>query len=561
MTSSPARGVLPRRAIPHRCVRAARAVLGGTAGLMWLALPVMTINNGTAVAAAPRSGPGPAAAPTAAAAAPGQDETSGADLVLPLAAVGAVAVGAGYGYVRRTRRARTRTTPGGGHDEPAEARGLDEPLETEERARRSLVMADDCVRTSREELAFAEARFGGAAVAPFAAAVREAGTELAAAFAVRLVSGDRTAPTAPTAPTDPDGLRQARAGVIGRCEEAGRVLDAAAGDFDALRGLDRGVGGAVRVAETRFRALTGRTAAAESVLAGLARRYAPSASDQVTGHAEQARDRLMFATVHLNQARQSADRDERDAAIAHLRAAEGAVAQAAVFLDGIERLAAALDEAAALVPAALSGAEAERAAARTGPADVPADVPAGETRSRVLHLDGVLASVRQELASGRPYGPLDALRRIVAAATPLGTGRTGVLSAAALLVARSTVAGAADFVTTHRGAVGPEARTALAEAERLLAVSGATADLLSADTLARAARERAEQDVRVHGNPCADADVDAIGSPTGGPGFSGTPGAAGAVLGGILLGPSPTAPPASFGGPRTRARHVGGRSS
>ncbi|MFF1489321.1 hypothetical protein ACIGZH_21805 [Streptomyces sp. NPDC058319] len=519
----------------------------------------MTINNGTAVAAAPRSGPGPAAAPTAAA--PGQDETSGADLVLPLAAVGAVAVGAGYGYVRHTRRARTRTTPGGGHDEPAEARGLDEPLEAEERARRSLVVADDCVRTSREELAFAEARFGGAAVAPFAAAVREAGTELAAAFAVRLVSGDRTAPaapTAPTAPTDPDGLRQARAGVIGRCEEAGRVLDAAAGDFDALRGLDRGVGGAVRVAETRFRALTGRTAAAESVLAGLARRYAPSASDQVTGHAEQARDRLMFATVHLNQARQSADRDERDAAIAHLRAAEGAVAQAAVFLDGIERLAAALDEAAALVPAALSGAEAERAAARTGPADVPADVPAGETRSRVLHLNGVLASVRQVLASGRPYDPLDALRRIIAAATPLGAGRTGVLSAAALLVARSTVAGAADFVTTHRGAVGPEARTALAEAERLLAVSGATADLLSADTLARAARERAEQDVRVHGNHCADADVDAIGSSTGGLGAAGT---AGAVLGGILLGPSPTAPPASFGGPRTRARHAGGRSS
>ncbi|MFH8220265.1 hypothetical protein ACH4C2_13385 [Streptomyces sp. NPDC018057] len=501
----------------------------------------MTINNGTAVAAPPHSGPGPAAAP---AAAPGQDETSGADLVLPLAAVGAVAVGAGYGYVRRTRRARTRTTPGGGHDEPAEARGRDGPPETEERARRSLVTADDCVRTSREELAFAEARFGGAAVAPFAAAVREAGAELAAAFALRRPRDDRTAPNART---DPAGLRQARAGVIGRCEEAGRVLDAAAGGFDELRGLDRGVGGAVEVAETRFRALTGRAAATEPVPAGLARRYAPSASGQVAGHAEQARDRLMFATVHLNQARQAADRDERRAAVAHLRAAEGAVAQAAVFLDGIEQLAAALDEAAALVPAALSGAEAERAAARTG----PAGVPAGETRARVLHLDGVLASVRQELASGRPYDPLDALRRIVAAAAPLGAGRTGVLSAAALLVARSAVAGAAGFVTTHRGAVGPEARTTLAEAERLLAASGATADLLSADTLARAARERAEQDVRFHGNPCADADVDA----------GGTAGTAGAVLGGILLGPSPTAPPASFGGPRTRARHTGGRSS
>ncbi len=523
-------------------------MLGSVAGLVWLALPVMTINNGTAVAAAPRSGPGPAATATAA---PGQDETSGADLVLPLAAVGAVAVGAGYGYVRRTRRARTRTTPGGGHGEPAEARGLDELPEAEERARRSLVMADDCVRTSREELAFAEARFGGAAVAPFAAAVREAGTELAAAFALRRPHGDRTAATAATAATDPAGPPQVWAGVIGHCEEAGRVLDAAAGDFDDLRGLDRGVGGAVQVAETRFRELAGRTAAAESVRAGLAHRYAPSASDQVTGHAEQAKDRLMFATVHLNQARQAADRDERGAAIAHLRAAEGAVAQAAVFLDGIERLAAALDEAAALVPAALSGAEAERAA-EAGTA-LPG-VPAGETRSRVLHLDGVLASVRQELASGRPYDPLDALRRIVAAAAPLGAGRTGVLSAAALLVARSAVAAAADVVTTHRGVVGPEARTTLAEAERLLAAPGSTVGLLSADALARAARERAEQDVRFHGNPCADTDVGAAGT-------AGAAGAAGAVLGGILLGPSPTAPPASFGGPRTRARHGGGRSS
>ncbi|WP_199811505.1 hypothetical protein [Streptomyces sp. NRRL S-340] len=505
----------------------------------------MTINSGTAVAAEALPRAGPVAAGTAA---PPQDETSGADLVLPLVAVGAAAVGAGYGYVRRTRRARTRTTPGGGGADasppPADPLsggriagldGLDGPGELDARARQSLVLADDCLRTSREELGFAEAARGGADVAPFAGAVREAERELAVAFGLRLRydAGD---------PADPSARRQVLAGVIGRCEEAGRLLDAAADAFDDVRALDRGVGRAVEVAETRFRALAARTPAAEAVLAGLARRYAPSASDQVTGYTEQAKDRLMFATVHLNQARQRADLGETGRAAAHLRAAEGAVAQAAVLLDGVERLAAELDEAASMVPAALSGAEAERAGARsrlTG-------VPAGEIRSRVLHADAVLASVRQELTSGRRHDPLDVLRRVVTATAPLDAGRTGVLSAAALLIARSATAAAADFVTTHRGAVGAAARTLLAGAERLLD-SDDPVGHLRADALAREARDRAEQDVRTHGNPYTEADAD-------------TPGTAAAVLGGLLLTPSPTAPPPHFGGPRTRARRVASRS-
>jgi hypothetical protein len=498
-----------------------RTVLCGAAGLVWLVLPGMTIDSGTAVAL-PRAGP------VAVAAAPQQDETSVGYLALPLVVVVAAGVLAGYGYVRRTRRARTRTTPGGGPaaPSPSPSDGLDE------RSRELLVQADDWVRTSGEELGFAEARLGAAAVEPFAQAVREARAELAAAFRMRLRYDHGL-------PEDPAARRQALAGMVGRCEEAGRLLDAAADGFDELRGLERDIGGALEVAEARFRELTGRTTAAEAVLTGLARRYAPSASEHVTGYAEQAKDRLMFATTHLNRARQEADRGESERAAGRLRAVEGAVAQAAVFLDGIERLALELDESAAMVPAALSGAEAERA----GTATRLTDVPAGEARARILHADAVLASVRQELTSGRPYDPLDALRRIVEAATPLATGRTGVLSAAALLTARGATAAAAGFVTTHRGAVGAAARTRLAEAERLLATRAPDGHL-HAGTLAHEARELAEQDVRTHGNPYAEA-------------YIRTPGTAGAVLGGILLpGPSPVGTPPSFGGPRTRNRRT-----
>jgi hypothetical protein len=503
-------------------VRVAHTVLGGAVGAVWLVLPGMTTGAEDPVPAA-RAGP---VAGTAAP--PEQDETSAVDLVLPLAAVAAAGVLATYTYVRRSRRARTRTTPGVVSVRPP----VPTPEDFERQTRTALVVADDSVRTSREELAFAEARFGAEAVQPFTHAVRAAQTELSAAFAIRRRYEQGV-------PEDDTARRQALVGVIGRCAEAGRRLDAEAEVFDQLRALERGVGEALEIAEGRFRELAGRTGAAEATLAGLGGRYAPSASAPVLGYGEQAKDRLVFATSELNRARRTADSGAVEQAARPLRAAEGAIAQADVFVSGVERLSAELEQAANLVPAALTGAEAELASARAwlrDGHDIP--VPAGELRARIGHADVVLAAVREELTGG-PYDPLDALRRIARAVAALGVRRAGVVPLAGWLAARSAVAAVTDFVSTHRGAVGAEARTLLAEAVRLLATGDDTA---SADELARRARESAEQDVRVHGNPYD------------GPGDH-VSGLAGAVLGGILLAEEPDGgPPASFGGPATRGR-------
>ncbi|WP_344605796.1 hypothetical protein [Streptomyces glaucus] len=522
MTRSSIRG-RPRGTTSHRSVRVAHAVLGGTAGVVWLVLPAVTRDSDVPVAVEPDR---PAASAVARDARNGEDDgTSAADLVLPLVTAGAVAVLAGYGRLRRIRRARTRTTPGGAAVEPPVP-----PLaDLDGSARAALVEADDCVRTSREELGFAEARSGAAAVADFARAVREAEAELSAAFRMRQRYDDGL-------PGEAAARRHALAGIVGRCREAGRRLDAEAGAFDRLRGLAADPGAALEVAEARFRELTGRTGAAQALLADLGGRYAPSATAPVAGYAERATDRLVFATARLNRARQTADAGDRARAAGHLRAAEGAVAQAAVLVAAVGRLAAALATAAALVPAALTGAEAELAGAREGPARAPAaaaEVSADEPRTRIPHADAALAAVREELTGG-PYDPLGALRRIVRAVTPLAAGRAGVLPVAALLVARAAAGAAAGFVATHRGAVRAEARTRLAEAERLLAAD--PPHPLAADALARRARELAEQDVRRHRRPAAEAD---------------------AVLGGILLGGAPDGgPPPSFGGPRTRARRA-----
>ncbi|MFH8800128.1 hypothetical protein ACH4F6_11105 [Streptomyces sp. NPDC017936] len=468
-------------------------------------------------------------------AAPAEDGTSTADLVLPLVAVGAAGAAAGYGYVRRVRRTRGRTTPGG-TAAPSRSRSAPRPADLDERARAALVEADDRVRAAREELGFAEARFGPEAVAPFASALREAEGELTAAFLMRQRYDEGV-------PGEEAARRHALAGVVGRCEEAGRRLDAAAGDLGRLRGLEEGVGEALEVAETRFRELTGRTGAVDAVLAGLRARYAATATASVTGHVEQAKDRLLFATDCLNQARQANDTGRREEAARRLRAAEGATAQAAVFLDGVRRLAAELREAASMVPAVLTGAEAELAAARARAAsgDGPPD--------RLSHADSVLASVRREVTAGQPYDPVGVLRRIVRATAPLASGRSGVLPAAALLTARAATAAADAFVTTHRGAVDAAARTRLAEARRLLS-SGAPGDRPRADVLALEARELAEQDVRVRGNPYAGA---APGATTAAPGARVPAGAAGAVLGGLLpSGGRGDGPPADSGPPDVR---------
>ncbi|MFJ6982037.1 MULTISPECIES: hypothetical protein [unclassified Streptomyces] len=439
MTSSFRRG-RSRPVRSHRSVRVAHAVLGGTAGFVWLVLPGMTSTAGAPVAGtAPQS---------VSAAAPEDDETSTADLVLPLLAVGAAGALAGYGYVRRVRRARTRTTPGGGLSRPASpetAPPAPPPSGPDAQARTALTGADNRLRAARDELGFAEALLGAEAVAPYAAAVREAEAELTAALRMRW-SYDAGVPSEPAA------RRHTLAGIEGRCAEAVRRLDTASGALGELRWAGQGLTAAVGLAEARFRELTGRTAAAQARAADVEARWAGVA---VTADVERAKDRLLSASERLNRARQADDSGHPEEAVRHLRAAEGAIAQAAVHLATVDRTAADLREAADLLPAALTDAETELTRIRT------------TTTAHDATPDTVLAAVRQELTSGHPYDPLDALRRVVTAAGPLTSDREGALHAAEALLARTSLARAEAHIDTHRGTVGATPRTLLAEAHHV----------------------------------------------------------------------------------------------
>ncbi|GDY76798.1 hypothetical protein SAV31267_062830 [Streptomyces avermitilis] len=243
-------------------------------------------------------------------AAPDGGGTSTGDLVLPVVAVGAAGLLAVYAQVRRRRRMRTRTTPGG------TSVGAASVEEIEARARRSLVETDDSVRTSAEELRAAAAQLGDTAVRPFRAALEYAESELAAAFRLRHRLDDSVAGGG----ADTRGMLEE---IVARCAEAGRRLDAEAAAFDQTRSLERQAPAVLERTEARFRELTVRASAADTTLAELHERYAPSAVVPVAGHVEQAKDRLVFATSSLNRARQALDRGETERAVVLLRAAEG----------------------------------------------------------------------------------------------------------------------------------------------------------------------------------------------------------------------------------------------
>lgn len=528
--------------------------------------------------------PAPAVTPGAADPGGGSDSGASAGLIVPVAVLVVALAVAAFAFTRRRRRTRTRTTPAAGGWGSAAGAAAEPPVplpELDARAKADLVDTDDAVRTSEEELGFATAQFGEEAAAPFAEAVQHSKAGLTAAFRLRQQVDDAV-------PEDDATRRRMLDEIISRCADANGRLDAMSEDFDRLRALEQTAPEAVATAETTLRDLVARVSASETALGAMRDRYAESASAPAAEDIEQAKDRLDFTTSTLDQARQAVDSGDNSRAAVYVRAAEGAIRQVSTLVDAVGRRAGELSEAAEKLPGALTETETDLADARGLLDGTPEGVPTADLRGRVARAEAVVGDVRGELASG-PYDPVDALRRVEEADAALdealagareqehGGRRARSLLDQAMLTARAAIGAAADFVATNRGAVGSQARTRLAEAQRRWERAGelsagndpqgALAEARQADALAAQARSLAEQDVRGY------RDRNGFGGPRGGGGTGG------AVLGGIILGgllgggrggmgggfgggfgPSGGfgGGPGSFGGGGTRGRRGGG---
>ncbi|MFE5310523.1 TPM domain-containing protein [Isoptericola sp. NPDC056605] len=448
------------------------------------------------------------------------------------AAVGGVAVAGGVGgwlWVRSRRRKQGTAAPAGPGDLSA--------VPTEELERRvgtALVEIDDALRTSEQELGFAQAEFGLEATQDFSAALEVAKADVGQAFHLRQELDDDVPDSEPR-------RRQLLAGILELTEHAGASLDAQTDAFDELRALQQRAPELLDETEQRAGEIEARVPVARETLDGLAASYPASALASVRGNPDQATALVAHAREAVASGRTALTGRTRAASVAHLRAAQNALGQAATLLDAVDQAGAQL---------ATAGADLDKGLASIGQdvADAARLVPAGGAgdgqadRAAVAAALAEAESAMTQARDARSGGdPLAALHRLTAAEAALDTAlaparekaeadaRARALLRDTLGRVDSQVRATQDYVATRRGAVGPEARTRLAEAARLVAEAQA---LQSQDPTA--ALERAQQAERYaqQATRLAEQDTSSWGANQGG---QGGPNVGGMVLGGILL--------------------------
>jgi uncharacterized membrane protein YgcG len=477
----------------------------------------------------------------------GSDSGGGGALLV----VGAIALAGGGAYlVSRSRRRRREAQP------PPVVR-LEKPdpyagVSTEElqgRASNALLELDEAMKTSQLDLDFARAQYGEDAVTGFDTALATSRDELARAFAIRQQLDDDI-------PEDDPTTRQMLGEMLKLTEAADARLDAQAEAFGRLRDLENTAPAVLEALAPRIAALRERIPAEEQRLADLRGRFAETALAPVRDNVTEAKARLAAAEQEVHEALDALGAGRPGDAVGDIRAAEDAVAQTTTLLDAVGRLAADLESAGGRVAAVRAETEKDLAEARS--------LVASGNRSglgpQIARAEAALTSADAAMrpADGSPADPLTALRQLeeadIALEQALSVARdaqTQIRRAAAaldqaVLTARSTIAAAGDFIATRRGAVGPEARTRLAEAQRHLDVAvdqgrddpvTAVREAHQAATMAQQALDRAQDDVARwsgggHGGPGG------FGGGYGG-GYGGGRGGVdlgSLVLGGILAG-------------------------
>jgi hypothetical protein len=479
-------------------------------------------------------------------------DSGGSALPVGLVVGGVALVGGGAYALARRRRRKPETAPVVAAPAPPT---LPDPAPGETtddlayHASSALIELDDAVQTSEHELGLAQTQFGDEAVRDFRAALEQSRAELVQAFALRQRIDDEK----PDEVTRRNLLSQ----ILHLSGTADQRLDAQSAAFDRLRDLEQNLPTVLAALKPKLNSTASRVAVTTAALDALRARYAESALEPVADNIPQAAARLDVARSEIDEAGTELAADQRPAAAVSARAAEEAIEQAGTLLDGVRRFADELSQAANRLVEARAEIEADLAEAELLPGE---ELAAAAARAKAA----LTAAGREVGAADVPGGdPLAALRRLDEAGTALDQAlsdaheeRVAGERAAAqldrtLIAARSGIAAASDFIATRRGAVGSDARTRLAEAQRHLDTAAGLARSAPVDALreAQQADAMAQEALRL-----ARDDVQRWSPPSGGGGTSGID-LGSLVLGGILLGGRS----GGFGGGFGGGGHGGGR--
>ena len=344
------------------------------------------------------------------------------------------------------------------------------------RAAALLVALDDELTAGAQEVGFAAAQFGDDAVAPFAAALTAAREQAREAFELQQRLDD-------SVPDSPEQRREWTERIVQLCDEAGRSLDEQSAAFDALRADEER---APREAAALPGEVAGRREAvhrARSLLTQLRQTYSARAVATVADAPDQADRLLDFADESAAGATAAIGRGDTGEAVGSVRAARQSLGQVDQLVGSVDKAAEALRTAGTTIAALSADLRRDVAAAESLPDD---RVPEG------VDVAGAVAAARAAVALGETQtdDPLAVLAGLDTANVRIDAALVALRDAVekdrraqaaldqALLTARSQISAARDFIETRRGAVGPQPRTRLSEAERHLAtsVSLATSD-------------------------------------------------------------------------------------
>jgi uncharacterized membrane protein YgcG len=465
------------------------------------------------------------------------DGSAGGSLVGTILALAIVAAGAaliGWWLLSGRRRGdagRPIAGPPGGPNSDLPAMP---PKELDELANRILVETDDAIRDSDQELGFAQAQFGDDAAAPFLAAIAAARDDLKGAFTIRQRLDDAT-------PEDAASRRQMLVDLVVACRKAQERLNGETRRFDELRALETEAPDILAKLPAKADALEARLPASGATLAGLGA-YADADWQAVAANIDQARTRIAAVRAATAEGVKALAAGTPGAAAHAARLAEDGLAQGTAFLDAVDRLAAELTEARKQVDAEIAAAVADLARAK---AAATAGPPDADVARRLADAEQLLSEARTAVDPPKPdvTGAYDKARRADELADAIEAGirsareqqaRDIARLQAGLSAAQTAVTRASDYVAGHRGGIGTDARTRIAEATRHLqqavamSQSDPTGALNEADAATRLASEAeqiAEQDYGRWDDPFQ-----------GGRGGRAGSDVAGAIIGGIIGG-------------------------
>src|SRR6478735_5603590 len=416
------------------------------------------------------------------------------------------------------------------------------------RARTALVAADERIRLTTDELSFAEAELGTEPTQELRTALVAVRAHLAQAFHLHQLNHDEI-------PDTPEELRTRNARIVQLCEWAEELLEdrtqALAEPIARARRAPEIIAG-VRADAERLRA---RLPQARETVERLAARYSADAMKQVDANPAQAEQLLDFAEHSASVAERRREAGQREQANLALEACTEAARRAATLIDAVETFEVEALRAESTLSAIVEDSREDLIVARTAPqvpavtaamADLDAalrGLPAAGvntdpftqlTRLRDANgaLDAAIAVARERAA--RPIPPMDHVRHAIDDADRQ------------LAVSRDVIAG-------HRGWIGADARTRVAEAERIrvdldrfLGTSAAAVTSIDEDHREEAlAMARRVGFLANEGLQLAQRDIDAARPQGGGPwggdqgwGGGGRGGGSGmnGILGGLVIG-------------------------